>query len=32
LESNRDFFKTQYQNMVKEAQVEVEKDEQERKE
>lgn len=32
LESNKDFFKTQYQNMVKEAQVEVEKDEQERKE
>ena len=32
LESNRDFFKTQYQNMVKDAQVEVEKDEQERKE
>ena len=32
LESNRDFFKTQYQNMVKEAQVEVEKEEQERKE
>ena len=32
LESNRDFFKTQYQNMVKEAQAEVEKDEQERKE
>ena len=32
LESNRDFFKTQYQNTVKDAQVEVEKDEQERKE